>query len=172
MQFRHDAERSPERVLCARPMSSASGSTTGNCSIPKSVSLHSLSWMNQIMPCSLRQTPENISRECRVLHSFTQPSLHQSSQPFSHHWLNPFWVPRRWQRVIRTSILTSKGWKSKRRFLGERSKICTKISLMWGRNRPVPLGRDRWIPTHFRKRNDFWFPRWNQDEIWWKRGSN
>lgn len=130
--------------------------TTGNCSIPKSVSLHSLSWMNQIMPCSLRQTPENISRECSVLHSLTQPSLHQSSQPFSQHWLNAFWVPWRWQRVIRTSILTSKGWNSKRGFLGERSKIRPKISLMWGRNGPVPLVRDRWTPHSFQKEK--WLP--------------
>lgn len=99
----------------------------------------------------------------------THLSFHLCSQPLSHHWLNVFVCHEEGKDEHRQVF-----WLQKAKNLGGglrgKKQLCTKISNV--RNQPVPLVINRWIPTHFRKRNDFWFPGRNQDEIWWERESN
>ena len=80
-----------------------------------------------------RISPDGDSHKHRIqcFHFCTHPSFLQSSQPFSHHWLNAFYVPQRRQRLIRTHMWLQGAENIEGSVLEEiRHKIFTKIFLM------------------------------------------
>ena len=93
-------------------MSPASSSSPGYFYVPMSLFFHPLLGESDHVLSS--QAWKNISREQSAFHSCTHPSFDHSGQPLSHHWLNTFSLPWRKWRLIRTSILTSTGWKCRR----------------------------------------------------------